>query len=428
MSSASSLHVGSHVTPVYLNLYDLGGCTNACLHTIGLLYYHCAVQAHSAEYGYMGHSYKFTGLYKTSKHDSRFHLYRLRNSIEVGWTWFSEKEIDDIVEDLKLFYLGCDYHVVDKNSIHFVKYLLEQLSNDVQLKHLEPIKILRLPSYIDRIRRLTHTFHFLEIFDTEKDIAEVNILYFLYMKYRGDMKEICQILKCDTLHQLKYSIKLIQQGIQRRNLPIFVAFTTFEMKTAYEYLYIIDQNMSEKSIDNPQLTLTDVFHQFDTITLRGRTSIDRYLNIQQTKQIQVEKNKSITNIQFDNRKRSSIKQNDEQIILPTIHRSSLPQAKSQNQDQTSLSSPCISNIFESDPQSTSIFLNSLLQDLPNSKITNQQRKSYYISHKRKLPRDLKLTDDLYTITNQNSLYYNCTNNDTFIDSNSISCEKIDSNV
>lgn len=94
----------------------------------------------------MGHPYKFTGLYKTSKHDSRFHLYRLRDSIEVGWTWFSEKDIDHIVHDLEPFYFGCDYHTINKNSIHFAKYLLEQLSNDPQLKHLEPIKILDFPS------------------------------------------------------------------------------------------------------------------------------------------------------------------------------------------------------------------------------------------------------------------------------------------
>ena len=42
---------GTVITPVYLNLYDLGGCVNACVHTVGLSFYHCAVQAHAAEYG-----------------------------------------------------------------------------------------------------------------------------------------------------------------------------------------------------------------------------------------------------------------------------------------------------------------------------------------------------------------------------------------
>jgi hypothetical protein len=56
------------------------------------------------------------------------------------------------------------------------------------------------------------------------------------------------------------------------------------MKTAVEYLYIIGQNNSDISPINEQLTLTDIFHQFDTITLRGRTSIDRYLNIQRAKE------------------------------------------------------------------------------------------------------------------------------------------------
>ncbi len=49
-------------------------------------------------------------------------------------------------------------------------------------------------------------------------------------------------------------------------------------------------------MNNEQLTLTDIFHQFDTITLRGRTSIDRYLNIQRVKQLNIEL-PSISNIQ-----------------------------------------------------------------------------------------------------------------------------------
>ena len=56
------------------------------------------------------------------------------------------------------------------------------------------------------------------MFDTEKDIAEVNILYFLYMKYKGDMKEICQILKCDTLHQVRLSNSLQKKSLSFANL------------------------------------------------------------------------------------------------------------------------------------------------------------------------------------------------------------------
>jgi hypothetical protein len=42
-------------------------------------------------------------------------------------------------------------------------------------------------------------------------------------------------------------------------------------------------------------------------------------------------------------------------------------------------------------------------------VSNRQRK-IPSSHKRKLPRDLELNNDLYTITNQNSLHHNYTNN------------------
>lgn len=50
-SSASSLHTDSHLTPVYLNLYDLGEWHNNLIHSLGLAFYHCSVQTHSSEYG-----------------------------------------------------------------------------------------------------------------------------------------------------------------------------------------------------------------------------------------------------------------------------------------------------------------------------------------------------------------------------------------
>ena len=85
-----------------------------------------------------------------------------------------------------------------------------------QLKHLEPIRIIQFPSCnlsflsilsslslhldVDRARRLSETLRFLQIFDTEKDIAEINILFFLYMKYKGNIKQICQSLQCNTIN------------------------------------------------------------------------------------------------------------------------------------------------------------------------------------------------------------------------------------
>lgn len=89
----------------------------------------------------MGHPYRLTGVYKTSKHDSRFHLYQFRQSIEMGWTMMNEKDIDQLVNGLKPFYMGFDYDTIKKNSIHFAKYLLEQLS----LKHHPPMQIIHIP-------------------------------------------------------------------------------------------------------------------------------------------------------------------------------------------------------------------------------------------------------------------------------------------
>jgi hypothetical protein len=45
-----------------------------------------------------------------------------------------------------------------------------------------------------------------------------------------------------------------------------------------------------------------------------------------------------------------------------------------------------------------------------SLFNNRQRKFPLSSRKRKLPRDIELTSDLYKIINQNSLHHNYTNN------------------
>ena len=81
-------------------------------------------------------------------------------------------------------------------------------------------------------------------------------------------------------------MKLIENGIQEKKLPIFTIFTKFQMKTTNDYIYMIEENKSSDVLSfNEQLTLTEIFHQFDTISLRGRTSIDRYLNIQRAKEL-----------------------------------------------------------------------------------------------------------------------------------------------
>ena len=51
ITSRSSLPTETHLNPIYLNLYDLGGLNNDITHTFGLTFYHCAVQTYSTEYG-----------------------------------------------------------------------------------------------------------------------------------------------------------------------------------------------------------------------------------------------------------------------------------------------------------------------------------------------------------------------------------------
>ena len=120
---------------------------------------------------------------------------------------------------------------------------------------------------------------------------------------------------------------MIEQGIQQKKLPNFLTFTLFKLKPTMDYLHIIDQNHLASVSTNEQLTLTDIFHQFDTITLRGRTSIDRYLNTQHTNEhnqySQIE-NKQM-NMMIDHRNISL----NNQIVLDSSRILSIPQVLGQ---------------------------------------------------------------------------------------------------
>ena len=98
-------------------------------------------------------------------------------------------------------------------------------------------------------------------------------------------------------------------------------FTTFDQRRADEYLYVAKEDNPN---DNEQLTLTDIFHQFDTVTLRGRTSVDRYLNIQRINEfvdppqsVPISDRTQLTNVSKENgqtkpifpTRKTSIKQN-----------------------------------------------------------------------------------------------------------------------
>ena len=59
---------------------------------------------------------------------------------------------------------------------------------------------------VDRIRLWSSKLSVLKKFDREKDIAEINILFFLYMKYAGNMKLICSVTNCKSANQVRFSI------------------------------------------------------------------------------------------------------------------------------------------------------------------------------------------------------------------------------
>lgn len=186
-------------------------------------------------------------------------------------------------------------------------------------------------------------------------------------------------------------IELIEQGIRQRKLPIFTLFTTFDLSRSSDYL-------SETSSNDHSVTLTEIFHQFDTITLRGRTSIDKHLN-----------NPSNGEWFHWNIWLSLIW--CEGPLVSHIPRSSQPQSISQNQGQTPLTSPSPSTISgSSNHKRTIIPIGTLRRFEHVRKIfikflrindsfqrTKGGNSFSIVSHQRKLPRDLELNTNLYKL-------------------------------
>jgi len=121
---------------VYLNVYDLHHA-NSYGYPLGLGAFHTGVEIGDKEYAYGGHEYNFTGVYESTPKAALGAIFR--ESVLLGETSLSKTEIQNVVNQLAVEYVGNGYHPFTRNCNTF--------SNDLSLRLLNK----SIPSYINRL-------------------------------------------------------------------------------------------------------------------------------------------------------------------------------------------------------------------------------------------------------------------------------------
>ncbi|KOB57527.1 Uncharacterized protein OBRU01_25703, partial [Operophtera brumata] len=97
-------------TPVVLNVYDMYW-TNWYTASAGVGVFHSGVQVGASEWAYGGHPYAFTGVFEIAPRDERElgEQFRFRQSVQIGYTDFSEEEVRRLVMELGKQFRGDRY-------------------------------------------------------------------------------------------------------------------------------------------------------------------------------------------------------------------------------------------------------------------------------------------------------------------------------
>eukprot|EP00439_Symbiodinium_sp_Y106_P020512 s3687_g2.t1 len=116
-------------TPVTLHIYHVStnstvGTVNEYLEAIGTGAFHAGVEVNGVEWSY-GYAPDRTGVFSNPPKGCKAHVYK--DSLDMGETSKTEKEIDEILEQLKEDWPGFEYDLLRRNCCLFSKEFVEQL-------------------------------------------------------------------------------------------------------------------------------------------------------------------------------------------------------------------------------------------------------------------------------------------------------------
>ncbi|XP_017064889.1 deubiquitinase DESI2 [Drosophila eugracilis] len=138
--------------PVVLNVYDLVQ-TNDYTIALGLGFFHTGVELYGREYGFGGHEFPMSGIFHIQPCNGQAEIgeqFHFRESILLGYTHFSNADVDRIVDQLGMQFPGNSYHLTQKNCNHFSNTLAHIVCGR------------KIPSWVNRLAYLVTCVPFLE--------------------------------------------------------------------------------------------------------------------------------------------------------------------------------------------------------------------------------------------------------------------------
>ncbi len=126
-----------------MNVYDLNPNFNNSCYKIGLGFFHTGIQIGLREYTFGSHEGSHTGVMEVTP---KVNHPNFRETIVLGKTKFTYREINTVLDDLKVKFAGNSYHVIRKNCNTFTNCLSEAIMHK------------KIPGFINRMANIGKAF------------------------------------------------------------------------------------------------------------------------------------------------------------------------------------------------------------------------------------------------------------------------------
>lgn len=129
---------------VWVNVYDLGESatlqrTNTISKMFGAGVYHAGVEVFGTEWSYGCMRSPGTGVFNCKPRTAVGHTYR--STTKMGFTKLAQPQVTRLLDKLSAEWPGLDYHLINKNCLHFCNVFSQQLG------------VGRIPAWVDRVGR-----------------------------------------------------------------------------------------------------------------------------------------------------------------------------------------------------------------------------------------------------------------------------------
>jgi len=134
---------------VILNVYNIHWI-NQHLPSVGM--YHTGVEIHNKEFAFNGHPWEESGLFETTPRSCGEEMegVAFKESIVLGMTDFTQRDVRQIIEQLGKEFKGNAYHLLRKNCNHFSASLTKILCGG------------RIPRWVNRLANIASRIPFME--------------------------------------------------------------------------------------------------------------------------------------------------------------------------------------------------------------------------------------------------------------------------